>query len=445
LSTDIQNRLRSLKALQPRRPRRAPREASPLNENAENHERDWVRAPTRAAIREMAPETPQGSAQLAEMLGATVQRNHYGEHLVCRRWFPVAGESDLRLESLHLLDPDAPPEASDPAQWLFLDTETTGIVGGTGTYAFLVGVGWWDAGGIQVEQFFMRDYDEEHAVLKALAERLAERRVLVTFNGKTFDWPLLETRFRLTRSITPRKPRAHLDLLHPARALWRPRLGSVRLVELERKVLGIDRGSDLFSEFIPQIYFDFVRGGLPHGLVSVVRHNQMDLVGLAALAARIFALVADAESADIHALDVYGLSRLLDRRGHAARARKMYERALDGGLPDDAGRSARHQLARLAKRDGDFPLANSLWEKLCSESREGLMAYEQLAIYYEHRTRQPARAATLIREALVSLRNARRAGTVPPAFYRRFSARLEHRLARLAVKSENSLLLETEA
>src|SRR5260370_14460102 len=107
----------------------------------------------------------------------------------------------------------------------------------------------------------MREYSEERSVLAALAERVAERPVLVTFNGKSFDWPLLETRYRMTRSITPPALRAHLDFLHPARNLWRLRLGSVRLSQLERHVLGSDPVADLGSELIPRIYLDFGRHG----------------------------------------------------------------------------------------------------------------------------------------------------------------------------------------
>src|SRR5260370_6789649 len=141
-------------------------------------------------------------------------------------------------------------------QWLFLDTETTGISGGSGTYAFLVGLAWWDGVGLQVEQFFMRDFGEEHSVLMELAKRMSDRRVLVTFNGKSFDWPLLETRYAMTRVIKPCVPLAHLDFLHPARALWKLRLGSVRLVYLERHVLdaarlGLRRHACIATAFIP--------------------------------------------------------------------------------------------------------------------------------------------------------------------------------------------------
>lgn len=172
---------------------------------------------------------PEGAEHLIRLLGATLQKTRHGEHLSVRRWFSDTAPGDVTLPALRLIAPDAPEDAADQKNWLFLDTETTGLSGGTGTYAFLIGIAWWDAGGLQVEQFFMRDHSDEHSVLATLKERLAERRILVTFNGKSFDWPLLETRFRMTRSISPKAPSAHLDLLHPSRHIWRARIGSVRL------------------------------------------------------------------------------------------------------------------------------------------------------------------------------------------------------------------------
>jgi len=428
------------------------------------------RAEARHGGRTPVVATQEGNA-LAALLGADVARNRYGEHLVVRRWFAQPGEISLPADVLRALVPDAPDETADPGQWLFLDTETTGLSGGTGTYAFLVGVAWLDAGGLQVEQYFMRDHTEECSLLAALAERLAERRVLVTFNGKAFDWPLLETRFRMTRTLAPRQPLAHLDLLHPARQLWRLRLGSVRLTELERGVMGLDRGEDIPPHRIPNVYFDFLRGGHPAPLVAVFHHNRMDLVGLAAQARRIFSLLTEpAEAGD--PLELYGLSRFWFRRD-AQRARLLYERALDAGLPRTLDRAARRELARLAKRQRDYARANALWAELLPDRRmktpglrtalsgamprssmvsakarhalffrgrpafleddlgAALEAFEQLAIHYEHRARQPERAAELTGQALRTLEQALRAGQVPLPRYRRLHSRLAHRLSRL--------------
>ena len=397
------------------------------------------------------PNFPEGAERLAELLGAAALRNEFGEHLALRKWFsdvadgvktdcsPLGhGMADERMDAsaLGLLMPDAPKEVADPRQWLFLDTETTGIMGGSGTYAFMVGIAWWDAGGLEVEQFFMRDHSEEHALLVTLAERMAERCVLVTFNGKSFDWPLLETRYRMTRTLRPPAPRAHLDFLHPARNLWRLRIGSVRLQELERHVLGWNRGADVASEFIPEIYFDFLRGGPPEPLVPIFLHNQMDLRGLAALSSRIVSLLSEADRPGKDGFELFGLSRICERRGEAKRARRHYEQALEADeLPPETNRVARRSLARMAKRAGDFSRARDLWEGMLGSSQEGLEAYEQLAIYYERHIREPQRAAVVSRDALAELRRAKRLGTIARSVCKKLRERFEHRLARLERKA----------
>ena len=417
-----------------------------------------------------AADASAGSDRLAQLLGAQVRRNHYGEHLSVQQWFATPEMCAPDARSLSLLLPQGPAasevleSAIDPEQWLFLDTETTGLAGGTGTYPFLVGIAWWDAGGLQVEQFFMRDLDEEHSLLLELAERMAKRPILVTFNGKSFDWPLLETRYRMTRAIRAITPKAHLDLLHPARQLWRLRLGSVRLKDLERHVLGGDaraldwtRHDDIDSSLIPQMYFDFLRGGPAEPLAGIFRHNQMDLRGLAALAGKIFTLldsgngIANASPPDTHdPVEVLGLSRILHRRGHSTRARELYESALRGGLPRPVERLAQAELAFLAKKELDYTRAASLWDELRKSPKEArptqsavlaedarksveaaIAAAEQLAIYYEHRMKQPQRAAELIRAAITELGASRRMGGIAAARANKIDSRLAHRLARL--------------
>src|ERR1700719_3610113 len=304
------------------------------------------------ALRLAEPGAGRGGDRLAELLGARINRNDYGEHLSLREWYSTPEMCSPDPRSLSLLLPQSADAADflemaiDPEQWLFLDTETTGLAGGTGTYAFMVGIAWWDAGGLQVEQLFLRDLDEEHSLLLELFERSKQRPVLVTCNGKSFDWPLLETRYRMTRSVPAFSPKLHLDLLHPARKLWRLRLGSVRLKDLERHVLGRDgrsldwsRHDDIDSSLIPQMYFDYLRGGPAEPLAGVFRHNQMDLRGLAALAGKILTLFDSgngfpdaAHHSTQDPLDLYGLSRLMQRRGEPARARELYETALRSGL-----------------------------------------------------------------------------------------------------------------
>ncbi len=387
--------------------------------------------------------------RLAQILGATTKTNQYGDYLSVRCWCAQPARYSPDSRALKLLSPEAPDEIADPDQWLFLDTETTGLAGGCGTYAFLVGIAWWEGGGLEIEQFFLREYSEERSMLFALRERIAEHPVVVTFNGKSFDWPLLETRYRMSRKVSVPTPRAHLDFLHTARNLWRLRLGSVRLSELERHVLGWDRGADLLSGVIPQIYFDYLRGGSPERLVPVLNHNQMDLRGLAALSSRILSLLSDAETLGQDGLELFGVSRICEKRGEHTRARNLYEKSIASFLPAETDRAARRSLARLAKREGDFKLACELWKEALGNSRHGYEAYEQLAIYYEHKVRNPDQARQIVQQGLNELRRAIQVGDIAPGPYREIKAKFDYRMERLERKSKrppwDALALQPQA
>jgi uncharacterized protein YprB with RNaseH-like and TPR domain len=379
-------------------------------------------------------QSPPNTQRLMELLNAECRSNGCGEHIVVRRRFSEPRIIQPAPQAMRLLAPGAANELADPRRWLFLDTETTGLAGGTGTYAFLVGIAWWEDEGLTVEQFFMRNHAEEASLLSELSRVLAERRPIVTFNGKSFDWPLLETRYRMTRLGKIENPPAHLDLLHPARQLFRFRLKSVALSELEKHVLALDRGFDIPSETIPGRYFDFLRGGPAEPIVEVFHHNQMDLRGLAALAVHITDLLREPESASCEPAELYGMSRLLQRRGEDQLASLTYERALAGDLPSAAERSAKRELALFAKRRGQFDRANRLWQELAEDENAGPEAYEHLAIYYEHQARDLPRAAGLARQALVRLRNAVDTRRISPGTYRQWHARFQHRLNRLESK-----------
>lgn len=431
----------------------------------------------RPALKRMRPvneDLPPGAEELAALLGAQPVRNHYGEHLRIRNWFADPPQCPAPNGALELLlprtrgrteekpggvktRPYACPEgaialATNPEKWLFLDTETTGLAGGTGTYAFLVGLAWWDADGLQCEQLFLRDFTEEHSLLMALAERLVERPVLVTFNGKTFDWPLLETRYRMTRKLAVPEFAAHLDLLHPARQLWRLRWGSVRLAELERNVLstctpriGWTRDGDVRGDMIPQIYFDYLRGASPHALLDVLRHNQMDLRGLAALAGRIITLLNTPETAEGDGYELFGVSRIVKQRvREPRRAQKLFSLAVDAGLPADLDRKARREMALLARREKDYERAAAIWESLALGNTDvsdliALEAYEQLAIHQERRQRNPRRALQIANQAMGELRKLQRTDVANPGTLARIRYRLYERIARLEKKAAANL------
>ena len=290
---------------------------------------------------------------------------------------------------------------SHPKRWAFLDTETTGLAGGTGTYAFLIGVGSIDEAGFRVRQFFMRDYDEEASQLASLTAYLARFDVLVTYNGKAYDQPLLETRYRMVRSQSPLTRMEHLDLLFGARRLWRLRLDSCRLVDLENRVLGVERQGDLPGEMIPYYYFEYLRMRQAFRLVPIFHHNAMDILSLACLTAIVPAAFGSPDGAWIrHGADLIGLARWLLAAGRDEEALGLYRRALDLGLPDALLFRAMAEIGAIEKRLGHDAAALEVFSDLAASPNPWRVhAFEELAKYYEHRERDYVLAMQMTRSA----------------------------------------------
>src|SRR4030042_4736509 len=224
----------------------------------------------------------------------------------------------------------------DPESMVFLDTETSGLAGGAGAFAFLVGVARYTQDGFHLSQFFMRDPLEEPALLLALEEFLAPCQTIVSFNGKAFDVPLLNTRYTLQGWKSPFNGIAHVDLLHLARRLWRDRLPSRRLANLEVQILHASRtDEEIPGWMIPQIYFDYLRDGDARPLQRVFYHNAMDVVSLAALLNHTSSLLEDPFSQQTNEyIDLAAVARLLDDLGHTERATELYEICLKAEFPE---------------------------------------------------------------------------------------------------------------
>jgi tetratricopeptide (TPR) repeat protein len=291
----------------------------------------------------------------------------------------------------------------DFRQAVFLDTETTGLSGGTGTYAFLVGFGHFAGEEFLLHQYFLRHYGEEPAVLWAVGEALKPFPYLVTFNGRRFDWPLLETRFTCTRLRSCLPSFAHVDLLYPSWTLWRQRLGSCRLGNLEGAVLAAPRHGDVPGELIPGLYFTYLRTGDARPLVPVLEHNLLDLLSLVSLTAAIgHRLAYPGGWADRE--DLLAVGRFYEREGEETVAACCYREAATGG---GGRREALHRLAALAKRQGDYQTAEGSLLSLADEY-ESLEALIELAKLYEHRLASLDRARDYTERALALVR--RRAG-----------------------------------
>ncbi|MGB9605016.1 MAG: ribonuclease H-like domain-containing protein [Bryobacteraceae bacterium] len=313
--------------------------------------------------------------------------------------------------------PHCPPE-----RWAFLDTETTGLAGGTGTYAFLIGVGRITPDGFRIRQFFMRDYSEEASLLWALERHLCDFEVLLTYNGKVYDQPLLETRYQLARARPPFSRIRHLDLLHGARRLWRMRLESCRLVELEAQILGFEREGDLRGEMIPYVYFEYLRTREAFRVVPIFRHNAMDILTLACLTAIVpFAYRSPEQVSLTHGTDFLGLARWVLRTGEIERALMLLRRAVERGLPDELLFRSLWDMATLEKRRKNAAAALALFEELAGcRNRYRVPALVELAKHYEHVQGDYGRALEYTLRALE---------LEPADQLRRRRERLERRLA----------------
>jgi uncharacterized protein YprB with RNaseH-like and TPR domain len=370
-------------------------------------DRKWAKDPPPVAPR--VHERIRGTF-IHELLSGEVVKTPHGEHFETEKLW----ENHRRHGSVYISDLAELPEdfleplsagaivRSHPTRWAFLDTETTGLAGGTGTYAFLIGVGSIDSSGFRLRQFFLRDYGEEASLLYRLSEHLAQFDVLVTYNGKTYDQPLLETRFRMARARHPFDRMQHLDLLFGARRLWKLRLDSCRLVDLEDRILGFERVGDLPGEMIPYVYFDFLRSQRAFRVVPIFHHNAIDILTLACLTAIVPMAFRSPESAGLrHGADCIGLARWLEQADRCEEALRLYRRAVEMGLPDDLLFRTLWDIGGIERRQGRHDAALAVITELAaSRNPFQVRAFEQLAKHYEHREKNYTMALEMTMQAL---------------------------------------------
>jgi uncharacterized protein YprB with RNaseH-like and TPR domain len=315
-------------------------------------------------------------------------------------------------------------------QFAFLDTETSGLSGGTGTYAFMVGVGRFEGENFRLAQFFLRDPSEEPAMLEALLNFLAPARALVTFNGKAFDVPLLNTRYALHHIPTPLREFAHLDLLPLARRLWRDRLPSRSLKYLEENILDAPRTTEEVPGYeIPWLYFDYLRTGDATPLKGVFYHNAMDVVALAALLSHVAALLHDPFNGRVHhGLDFIALGKLYEDIGQQELAARLLEHGLTHDLSEADFGAAVERLSHLQKRRGDLGEAVRLWEQAAEQGH--IYAHVELAKHHEHRLRDYDTALNWTASALELVKTS----DLPKYVQRYWKEELNHRSERIKKK-----------
>jgi uncharacterized protein len=373
-------------------------------------------------VPDLATDGIEAVDEAAARLGGTLHRVGRSACVVVdRRWPSDDWHGRKRVSSL-ALDRDAPiglfdPRASAHPDWadriVFFDIETTGLSGGAGMLAFLAGCGWFDAGDFHVRQFFLVGPAGEPALLAALTEIFQSASLLVTYNGRSFDVPTMDTRWAFHRSDAPTTGVPHFDMLPPARRLWGRReedlgsrfpkhrwestpevLPSCTLTALERSVLGVHRQGDVPGLEIPSRYFRFLRTGNPAAIEGVFEHNRHDLLSLAALTAHAVWLAREGPDACREGSEQEGLGRLYENAGDCDRAAYAYERAAATGTVE-VRRQALSRLARLLRRQARHAEAAAAWQgvlELAARQKGALTPLDRraalaLAIHHEHRAR----------------------------------------------------------
>jgi len=399
-------------------------------------------------VRELATLPPRRRVAIEDLVAGRFHTTAHGQCFVTEATYPLdhahgclplAAFLDVSAEIAAQVAQDGGLAGVDLRRACFLDTETTGLSGGTGTMAFVVGLGFFCDDGFRLRQYFLRDPGDEPAMIEALAEFLPGFTALVTFNGRGFDVPILENRFILARCPPPTTRLPHLDLLPPARRLWHHAQPSCALSALEREVLGVQREQDdVPSGIIPFLYRDYLRTGDAREMKRVLYHNGVDILSLVTLAARLCRLFADPwGESTVSGAEFYSLGCWYAAEGRTAEAERAYREALRMGLTRGLRAKTLAALGYLLKRADRRGEAFGFWQQLALESADEVVAHVELAKYLEWYVGDFALAAGWTRAALARV-EAWPAGLQRDAV----KAELRHRLARLVRKIGESPSLD---
>jgi uncharacterized protein YprB with RNaseH-like and TPR domain len=388
----------------------------------------------KVGAQDIAAPTNKSCYPIEEIVEGHFKETPFGNTFIVETNFPIAylqGSKGIGVSSsLDLISEwvgDQRISQFNTDEYIFVDTETSGLAGGTGTFAFLIGAGRFNGDYFSLSQFFLNEPIQETAQLIALSEFVGSRMGVVTFNGKAFDIPILNARYTINNDLSPFVSSAHIDLLPLARRLWRDRLPSHKLIDLEQEILGFQRTQeDVPGWLIPSLYFDYIRTGDARPLSSVFYHNAMDIVSMAALLNHIATLLTNPLSNAVsNVIDLVALGRIYQDLGYQGTAADLYAKALESELPKDIRRKVLFNWSYMEKRRENLALAIELWENAAADKQ--MFALIELAKYYEHRKKDYIQAIAWTQNAL-NLVKSRRYSRIERY---QLLPQIEHRLARL--------------
>ncbi|MBN2102492.1 ribonuclease H-like domain-containing protein [bacterium] len=349
---------------------------------------------------------------IRQWVEGTEMENKHGNFFLARKSFPLHyrhGVQSLQIfsnlpETIYArIANDENLCTFDPRNTIYLDTETTGLAGGTGTVPFMIGLGYYQEKEFKVEQLFMRDYPEERAILSEFLERLEAFEAIVTYNGKCYDVNLLNSRMILHRMKNPLNKIPHLDLLFTVRRLYKRRLSDCSLGNIEKHILQFNRDFDIPGNLIPGIYFEYLRNHQGHRLSKIFDHNRLDILSLAALTIHTGLVYHDPASWIEHGMDWLSLGRIFESHNLLADAAECYETALQSLYDSENNQGIRFWLGLTYKRMGDWKRAIHQWKQLTQAKQFHIHPFEELAKYYEHQARDYSNAIHWVDRALERL------------------------------------------
>jgi len=290
---------------------------------------------------------------------------------------------------------------------LFIDAETTGLSGGVGTIAFLVGLGYFQEDQFVIEQYFLRRFEEERTVLWEVLETLGQlhssRGAVVSFNGKAYDIPLLLNRGIFHRLCEAPFSFPHIDILHPSRRLWKKHLPDCSLNTLESAILRLSRRGDVPGHLIPETYFRYLRSADPRPLLPVFYHNQMDILSMVSLLNLLLKLFADHRLFESFSADWLGIGSVFEALGEYERGLAFYGNILNNSSSDEEKKKTLLGLARIHKKKRNYEAAMKVWEEAIQCKGFSVEPYEELAKVYEHRIADVDKAKSYTARALENL------------------------------------------
>jgi len=324
----------------------------------------------------------------------------------CYGQIPISMGLQVPGAILGFLSRDGGFEGLDLSSAVFLDLETTGLAGGTGTIPFLVGLAYYQDERFKVTQFFLNELAEEDRLVREVSQFVKDMgfKSIVTYNGKAFDLPLVETRFALHRTPCPLRGLPHLDFLFSARSLWKHKYDSCRLFNLAQQIVQAERSEDIPGAEIPIRYFQYIRNGDFSLIDPILYHNQEDLLSLLGVVVAGAVLVERnreaAERGEADAMDLYGVAKLFERAGDVATSAALLERALAGGrgLTAEVSHVARKKLSHHFKKNKDWDKALSFWQEMAAG--EEVDCFRELSMYFEHTAKDYGEAIRVATEGL---------------------------------------------